>query len=209
MESESVGSGSWGSLREFTTTASRVTPADKIYRLAEAYCDGDDFTGYVYLGEELARHQCSINSGCNGVTCAVGAWNNGYCKLKSTVYSAANVRRVRALELLGQSIAGACAGLEVVPTVAGPGVVTLRQSAQKSPSVPGSSPAPLGELKATKCNECKYCIMQRNAITAKCNECKYCIMQRNAITHKMQKMQILHNATKCNHAQNAENANIA
>ena len=26
------------------------------------------------------------------------------------------VRRVRALELLGQSIAGACAGLEVVPT---------------------------------------------------------------------------------------------
>ena len=49
---------------------------------------------------------------------------------------------------------------------------------------------------ATKCMQSR----------AKCNECKYCIMQRNAITRKMQKMQILHNATKCNHAQNAENA---
>ena len=59
------------------------------------------------------------------------------CGMRHSCCSArAVVRRVRALELLGQSIAGACAGLEVVPTVAGPGVVTLRQ-AQESPSVPG------------------------------------------------------------------------
>ena len=49
------------------------------------------------------------------------------------------VRRVRALELLGQSIAGACAGLEVVPTAAGPGAVALRKARRKLPSVPGSS----------------------------------------------------------------------
>ena len=41
------------------------------------------------------------------------------------------VRRVRALELLGQSIAGACAGLEVVPTAAGPGAVALRGARRK------------------------------------------------------------------------------
>ena len=39
------------------------------------------------------------------------------------------VRRVRALELLGQSIAGACAGLEAVPTAAGPGAVALSDAA--------------------------------------------------------------------------------
>ena len=67
-------------------------PADGLYRLAEAYCDGDDLTDYVYLGDEAARHQCSIDSGCSGVTCAVsrGTGIDGYCKLKSTVYSAAN-----------------------------------------------------------------------------------------------------------------------
>ena len=53
------------------------------------------------------------------------------CGRYSCCSARAVVREARALELLGQSIAGACAGLEVVPTAAGPGAVALRGARRK------------------------------------------------------------------------------